>query len=175
MRAEDLITDDPTVKAVLESLERLPTPEPEKVEALRRRLAATQAQPPSSAWPTFLEGARMKRDARYADPPSSHRPLVGPALVMAKRAFRLAFQPFINEALRRQVEFNEAILDALALIHEHQRVQARTQSLWRQEVERQLEQLTSRLPPVPPEPSPEPSGEPAQEPPRRAPSRRRGR
>ncbi|QAT86140.1 hypothetical protein EJ065_4590 [Corallococcus coralloides] len=175
MRAEDLITDDPTVEAVLESLERLPTPEPEKVEALRRRLAATQTQAPSAAWPPFLEGARLKRDARYADPPSSHRPLVGPALVMAKRAFRLAFQPFINEALRRQVEFNEAILDALALIHEHQRVQARTQSLWRQEVERQLEQLTSRVPPAPPEPSPEPAGEPAQEPPRRAPSRRRGR
>ncbi|MHA7631848.1 hypothetical protein [Corallococcus sp. M7] len=175
MRAEDLITDDPTVKAVLESLERLPTPEPEKVEALRRRLAATQAPATSAAWPPFLEGARLKRDARYADPPSSHRPLVGPALVMAKRAFRLAFQPFINEALRRQVEFNEAILDALMLIHEHQRVQARTQSLWRQEVERQLEQLTSRLPPAAPEPTSEPSPEPVGEPPRRAPSRRRGR
>ncbi|MBZ4332862.1 hypothetical protein NR800_12575 [Corallococcus interemptor] len=167
MRAEDLITRDPTVEAVLESLARLPTPEPEKVEALRRRLAATQAPAINAAWPPFLEGARLKRDARYADPPSSHRPLVGPALVMAKRAFRLAFQPFINEALRRQVEFNEAILDALALIHEHQRVQARTQSLWRQEVERQLEQLLSRLPPPPQEPP--------KEPPRRAPSRRRGR
>ncbi|NNB84923.1 hypothetical protein HJC10_14430 [Corallococcus exiguus] len=179
MRAEDLITGDPTVKAVLESLERLPTPEPEKVEALRRRLAATQGPATSPAWPPFLEGARLKRDARYADPPSSHRPVVGPALVMAKRAFRLAFQPFINEALRRQVEFNEAILDALALIHEHQRVQARTQSLWRQEVERQLEQLTSRQPAATSEPSqkpsPEPSQEPTQEPPRRGPSRRRGR
>ncbi|RKH68608.1 hypothetical protein [Corallococcus aberystwythensis] len=171
MRAEDLITTNPTAEAVLESLERLPTPEPEKVEALRRRFAATHAPPTSAAWPPFLEGARMKRDTRYADAPSSHRPLVGPALVMAKRAFRLAFQPFINEAFRRQVEFNEAILDALALIHEHQRVQARTQSLWRQEVERQLEQLTSRLPSPPPGHTPEHT----EEKPRPAPSRRRSR
>ncbi|RYZ42897.1 MAG: hypothetical protein EOO71_06060 [Myxococcaceae bacterium] len=143
MRAEDLISTHPTAEAVTEALRRLPPPAPEKVDALRRRFTATQAPASSTAWPHFLEGARLKRDSRYADAPTSHRPVMGPALVMAKRAFRLAFQPFINEALRRQVEFNESILDALALIYEHQRVQARTQALWRQEVDKRLEQLAA--------------------------------
>ncbi|RKH11200.1 hypothetical protein D7Y13_07110 [Corallococcus praedator] len=143
MRAEDLISTHPTAEAVAEALRRLPRPEPEKVDALRSRFTATLAPASSAAWPHFLEGARRKRDSRYADAPTSHRPVVGPALVMAKRAFRLAFQPFINEALRRQVEFNESILDALALIYEHQRTQARTQALWRQEVDKQLEQLAA--------------------------------
>ena len=177
MRAEDLISSQPTVEEVTESLRRLPVPAPEAVAALRRRFAATGEQPSSAAWPPFLEGARIKRDARYADPPSSHRPVVGPALVMAKRAFRLAFQPFINEALRRQVEFNEAILDALALIHEHQRVQARTQALWRQEVEKRLEQLAPREPLTPPTVAPpvEPTQAPGEAAPTGGKARRRGR
>ncbi|MCY1030802.1 hypothetical protein OV207_04985 [Corallococcus sp. BB11-1] len=175
MRAEDLISTQPTPEAVAEALRRLPAPPPEAVEALRGKFSATQEQASSSAWPTFLEAARRKRDSRYADAPTSHRPVVGPALVMAKRAFRLTFQPFINEALRRQVEFNEAILEALALIHEHQRVQARTQTLWRQEVEKRLEQLDAHLPRSGPEvvPPGKPSGQDAGAEPARRKSRRR--
>jgi hypothetical protein len=142
MRAEDLITTHPTAEAVADALRGLPTPAPEAVEALRKKLDTVQAPTPGVEWPAILQTARLKRDTRYADAPSSHRPVVGPVLVMAKRAFRLAFQPFINEALRRQVEFNEAILDALALIHEHQRVQAHTQARWRQEVEERLAKLS---------------------------------
>lgn len=142
MRAEDLITTHPTAEAVADALRRLPTPAPEAVEALRKKLDTVQAPAPGLEWPALLQTARLKRDTRYADAPSSHRPVVGPVLVLAKRAFRLTFQPFINEALRRQVEFNEAILDALALIHEHQRVQAHTQARWRQEVEERLARLT---------------------------------
>jgi hypothetical protein len=66
---------------------------------------------------------------------------VGPVLVLAKRAFRLAFQPFINEVLRRQVEFNEAILESLATVYEHQKESTRTQALWRQEWERRMARL----------------------------------
>ncbi|RKG87874.1 hypothetical protein [Corallococcus terminator] len=177
MRAEDLISTRPTAEEITESLRQLPTPRPDAVDALRQRFAATHEKPSAASWPPFLEGARIKRDARYADAPSSHRPVVGPALVMAKRAFRLAFQPFINEALRRQVEFNEAILDALALIHEHQRVHARTQTLWRQEVEKRLEQLDAQMPPKTPEAEPptKPSGEDTGAEPARGKSRRRGR
>lgn len=141
MRAEDLITTRPTAEAVADALRRLPTPAPEAVQALREKLDTVEAPPPGREWPAILQAARLKRDTRYADAPSSHRPVVGPVLVLAKRAFRLAFQPFINEALRRQVEFNEAILDALALIHEHQRVQAHTQAKWRQDVEERLARL----------------------------------
>jgi hypothetical protein len=144
MRAEDLITTRPTADAVAEALRRLPVPDPEVVAALREKLDTVEAPPPGMEWPAILQAARLKRDTRYADAPSSHRPVVGPVLVLAKRAFRLAFQPFINEALRRQVEFNEAILDALALIHEHQRVQAHTQARWRQEVEERLARLDAK-------------------------------
>jgi hypothetical protein len=66
---------------------------------------------------------------------------VGPVLVLAKRAFRGVFQPFINEVMRKQVEFNEAILDSLALLYEHQREDSRTQAAWRREVTERLTAL----------------------------------
>jgi hypothetical protein len=65
---------------------------------------------------------------------------------LAKRAFRLAFQPFINEVLRKQVEFNEAILDSLALIYEQQRENARTQAAWRKELSERLAKLEQERP-----------------------------
>jgi hypothetical protein len=67
--------------------------------------------------------------------------VVGPLLVFAKRTFRLGFQPFINEMLRKQVEFNEAILDALATVYEHQQLQSQAQAQWRKEVAERLARL----------------------------------
>ncbi|HSP81195.1 MAG TPA: hypothetical protein VLQ93_21930, partial [Myxococcaceae bacterium] len=114
MRPEDLLSTSPSPERLAEEAGRLPPPDPEREEALRRLLAASERAPAETEWPPLLQAPRAKKDSRYAEPPTSHRPVVGPALVLAKRAFRLAFQPFINEVLRRQVEFNEAILDSLA-------------------------------------------------------------
>ncbi|AKQ65370.1 hypothetical protein A176_002282 [Myxococcus hansupus] len=142
MRPEDLITRAPTAEAVARETERLPSPSPEAEESLRRTLEAASQPSTPTPWPALLQEARGKMDSRYAEPATSHRGgLTGTALVLAKRAFRLTFQPFINEVLRKQVEFNESILDALATMHDVQREQARTQAAWRKELERRLAQL----------------------------------
>ncbi len=142
MRPEDLITRAPSAEAVARETQRLPAPAPHAEEALRQTLEAA-AQPPAPApWPALLQEARGKMDSRHAEPATSHRGgLTGAALVLAKRAFRLTFQPFINEVLRKQVEFNESILDALATLHDVQREQARAQAAWRKELERRLASL----------------------------------
>lgn len=141
MRADQLFSDPSLAATVAAATERLPSPSPEDREHLRATLDRTERAPTEAQWPPILETPRQKKDTRYADPPSSHRPLVGPALVLAKRAFRLAFQPFINEVMRKQVEFNEAILDSLALIYEQQRENARTQAAWRKELNERLSRL----------------------------------
>ncbi|NVJ04028.1 hypothetical protein HUW63_02055 [Myxococcus sp. AM001] len=142
MRTEDLITRSPTAEAVAREAQQLPTPSDETQEALRQTLEAAARPPTPAPWPALLQEARGKMDSRYAEPATSHRGgLTGTALVLAKRAFRLTFQPFINEVLRKQVEFNESILDALATLHDVQREQARAQAAWRKELERRLAQL----------------------------------
>jgi hypothetical protein len=150
MDAEELLTTSPTAQAVAEEVARLPPPPPEKLEALRRTLENARNAEPSSLereWPPVLQTPRSKKDSRYAEPPTSHRAgLMGPLLVFAKRTFRLGFQPFINEMLRKQVEFNEAILDALATVYEHQQLQARTQAQWRKEVAERLARLERQAP-----------------------------
>ncbi len=142
MRPEDLITRTPTAEAVARETRKLPTPSEEARESLRRVLDASARPPAPAPWPALLQEARGKMDSRYAEPATSHRGgLVGPALVLTKRAFRLAFQPLINEALRKQVEFNESILDALANILDAQRENARAQAAWRQELDRRLARI----------------------------------
>jgi hypothetical protein len=141
MRADQLFSDPALAATVAAATERLPSPSREDSERLRETLERTERAPTEAQWPPILETPRQKKDTRYADPPTSHRPLVGPALVLAKRAFRLAFQPFINEVMRKQVEFNEAILDSLALIYEQQRENAHTQAAWRKELQEQLTRL----------------------------------
>jgi hypothetical protein len=153
MHAEDLLTREPSAETIVAETARLP-PVPEATLAeVRRLLDASERAPASPEWPPLLQAPRNKKDTRYADPPSSHRPVVGPVLVLAKRAFRLTFQPFINEMMRRQVEFNEAILESLATLYEHQRESARTQALWRQELERRLARLEARRDEADTEPS----------------------
>ncbi|MCP3064541.1 hypothetical protein LXT21_37780 [Myxococcus sp. K38C18041901] len=142
MRAEDLLTRAPSAESVARETQRLPEPSAEARESLRQVLEASARPATTTPWPALLTEARGKMDSRYAGPVTSHRGgLTGPALVLAKRAFRLVFQPFINEALRKQVEFNESILDALATIHDVQREHARTQATWRQDVERRLARI----------------------------------
>jgi hypothetical protein len=141
MRAEELISDPALAATVAAATERLPSPSSETREALRATLERTERAPSEAQWPPILETPRQKKDSRYAEPATSHRPVVGPALVLAKRTFRRVFQPFINEVLRKQVEFNEAILDSLALIYEQQRENARTQAAWRKELTERLARL----------------------------------
>lgn len=141
MRAEDLFTDPALAATVAAATQQLPSPSPEDRESLRATLERTERAPTAAQWPPLLETPRQKKDSRYAEPATSHRPVVGPVLVLAKRAFRLAFQPFINEVLRKQVEFNEAILDSLALIYEQQRENTRTQAAWRKEISERLARL----------------------------------
>jgi hypothetical protein len=142
VRPEDLITRAPTAEAVARETRKLPTPSEEARESLRRALEASARPPTPAPWPALLQEARGKMDSRHAEPATSHRGgLAGPALVLTKRAFRLAFQPLINEVLRKQVEFNESILDALANILDAQRESARAQAAWRQELDRRLARI----------------------------------
>ncbi|RKH12741.1 hypothetical protein D7V97_07580 [Corallococcus sp. CA053C] len=136
-----MLTLKPTAQAVAAATERLPEPTTAVRDTLRRTLAASLRAPVAGQWPALLLEARAKADVRYVEPATSHRPLVGPVLVFAKRTFRGAFQPFINEVLRRQVHFNEAILDALTVVIENQREHARTQALWRRELEARMKRL----------------------------------
>jgi hypothetical protein len=141
MRADQLLSDPALAATVAAATERLPSPSPEAREQLRATLERTERAPTEAQWPPILETPRQKKDTRYAEPATSHRPVVGPVLVLAKRAFRGVFQPFINEVMRKQVEFNEAILDSLALIYEQQRESARTQAAWRKEISEKLARL----------------------------------
>ena len=146
MRAEDLRTDTPSPQELVEMVEQLPAVEADQERAvleLLMRSTASSAET-SAEWPPLLEEPRRRADSRYADPATSHRPVIGPVLVAAKRSFRLAFQPFINEMLRRQVEFNESILSSLAVLYEQVRVNARTQAVWRREVEARLRELEAK-------------------------------
>jgi hypothetical protein len=146
MRADQLLSEPALAATVAAATERLPSPSPEAREQLRATLERTERAPTEAQWPPILETPRQKKDTRYAEPATSHRPVVGPVLVLAKRAFRGVFQPFINEVMRKQVEFNEAILDSLALIYEQQRESARTQAAWRKEISEKLARLEQGQP-----------------------------
>jgi len=59
-------------------------------------------------------------DAAQGFPPQSHRKLGG-AVVAAKKGFRLALQPIINETFARQKVFNRRLLDTIAALHAENR------------------------------------------------------
>ncbi len=68
-------------------------------------------------------------DAAQGFPPQSHRKLGG-AVVAAKRGFRLALQPLINETFARQKVFNRRLLDVIAALHaENRTLEARLERL----------------------------------------------
>ncbi|ADO71337.1 hypothetical protein [Stigmatella aurantiaca] len=143
----DLLMDPALAQELADEAARLPAPPASAQERLRHQLEASQRPPLDTAWPQVLQAPREKQDTRYAEPATSHRPVVGPVLVFAKRSFRRIFQPFINEVMRRQVEFNEALLDSLALIYDEQRENARIQAAWRKDVSERLAQLEQAQPP----------------------------
>jgi hypothetical protein len=108
-------------------------------EVERRVGKAIEAGPPPDDAPrtvTDLFGELLRSLAENADttqgfPPQSHRSF-GSALVAAKKGFRLAFQPLINEALSRQKIFNHRLLDALAALRaEQQSLDARLAAIER--------------------------------------------
>ncbi|MHB1845237.1 MAG: hypothetical protein ACYCWW_10435 [Deltaproteobacteria bacterium] len=82
----------------------------------------------------LLRSLALNADSSQGFPPQSHRSFGG-AVVAAKRGFRLAFQPFINEALARQRSFNQRLLDALAALRSEQL-----------ELEARLDRLEQRRP-----------------------------
>lgn len=142
LRADELESTTPAASDLAQAVNAIPLGDPDTVRDVQQRLdRSAHADTSTSAWPPILEEPRRRADVRFADPATSHRPLVGPALVAAKRTFRAVFQPFINEMLRRQVEFNESLLSSLAVMYEQLRVQAQTQALWRKEIEERLEAL----------------------------------
>ncbi len=142
MRAEDLLIGNPSVTEVLRAVDELPQPAEADVAAVRSTIERSRSPGGTQTWPPFLEEARARLDTRNAPPATSHRGgALGATLVAAKRSFRLVGQPLINEVLRRQVEFNEAILNGLAQLHEQLQAQARARALWQAEVEERLARL----------------------------------
>ncbi len=90
---------------------------------------STAHQSPKEPFAILLRSLSEDADTSQAFPAQSHRRL-GNAVVAAKRGFRMAFQPFINEALSRQKQFNRRLLDILSILHaENQRLTERVKQL----------------------------------------------
>ena len=84
---------------------------------------------PIDSFAVLLRSLSEDADTAQGFPPQSHR-APGGAVVAAKRGFRLAFQPLINEALSRQKLFNRRLLDILSVLHvENQRLSGRVKEL----------------------------------------------
>ncbi len=143
MHPDDILSEEPEANEIVKLVGDLPDPPAHAVRELKQQLESLKDVPVAD-WPVYLRDPREKVDVRYPEPATSHRPLVGPAMVLVKRAFRSVFQPLINEILRKQVEFNEAILGAVVQIHENLQQHLRNQALWAQEIEKRLEKLEQR-------------------------------
>ncbi len=144
MARSKLISTHPSPEELERLVASLPEPSAEAVAQFRQSLERgnqDSAPPLASEWPPILQEAEAMTDVRYAGPPTSDRPLVGTALVFAKRAFRLVGQPFINEALRKQVEFNQTLLAGVGQVYEMLQQYIRSQALWRTELDARLERL----------------------------------
>jgi hypothetical protein len=79
-------------------------------------MEAAKLSPVETLLASLLEDA----DAAQGFPPQSHRRLGG-AVVAAKKGFRMALQPFINETFARQKVFNRRLLDTIAALHAENR------------------------------------------------------
>jgi hypothetical protein len=84
---------------------------------------------PLSPVETLLASLLEDADSAQGFPPQSHRRLGG-AVVAAKKGFRLALQPLINETFARQKVFNRRLLDTIAALHaENRALQLRLERL----------------------------------------------
>ena len=145
MRAHDVVSKSPD-SGEWEDLSRgMLEGKSQEVSELRKLFERAADVPAREEWPPFLQRARDLVDSRTAGAPSSHRPVLGPALVAAKKAFRGSFQPFINEIMRAQVRFNEAILDAVAQVYDQLQQNAENQALFRKQVDARLKEIEARL------------------------------
>ena len=140
MRPEESRTEEPKPDEIVKLIDELPEPDAKEVRELRQQLESLN-DVPIPDWPAYLRAAREKVDARHSPVTASHRPVIGWAVVLLKRALGLALQPLINEVLRKQVEFNEAILAAVVQIDQKLQQHLRNQSLWNEEIEKRLERL----------------------------------
>ena len=138
--ADVMLSQSPEAGEIVKLVGELPHPPEEAIRELDQQLESLQ-DVPATDWPMYLREPQQKVDVRHPEPPTSHRRFVGPAVIAVKRAFRFVFQPLINESLRQQVEFNEAILVAVVQIHENLQQHLRNQALWAQELEKRLERL----------------------------------
>lgn len=146
MRPEDLIALEPTPRELSAAMAELPKPDPGMLEAVKIQLESTRCLQGPAELPAFLEAPRRRADTRVAATPvTSHRPVVGGLVIAAKETFRTAFQPFINEMLRRQVEFNESIVEALITIHDQLQLAAQTNDLRRAALETRIAALEAQL------------------------------
>jgi len=141
MRRLDVATNAPSPEEIETLAQGLTDGREAEIAKLRADLAAAAALPAQERWPSFLQRPKDYVDTREGGRPTSHRPVLGPVLVALKTGFRKSFQPFINEVLRTQVRFNEAILDAVAHVHDEIAQHAENQALFRRQVERRLAAL----------------------------------
>src|SRR5215813_15339896 len=100
--------------------------------------------PPSAL--AFLKQLQDLYDPRVGLPITSHRkPPIGTILVVAKKGFRLLFQAFINETVRKQLLFNEILLKLLHVIyHDINSVEGATLAM-RTGLQERLRNLEERL------------------------------
>ena len=140
MRPEEIRTEEPKPSEIVKLIDELPEPDAKEVHELKQELEALK-DVPIADWPAYLRAAREKVDARHSPVAASHRPMIGWAVVLLKRTIGLALQPLINEVLRKQVEFNQAILAAMVQIDHDLQQHLRNQSLWNEAIEKRLERL----------------------------------
>jgi hypothetical protein len=140
VRPEEIRTEEPKPSEIVKLIDELPEPNADEVRELKQRLESLK-DVPIADWPAYLRAAREKVDARHSSVVASHRPVIGWAVVLVKRAIGLALQPLINEVLRKQVEFNQAILAAVVQIDDSLQQHLRNQSRWNEEIEARLERL----------------------------------
>ncbi len=145
MRAADVMSKSPSpeeLEALSKGLVEGRARDIDELRALFDGAADTSAR---EEWPPFLQRPREYTDTRAGGPPTSHRPVLGPVLVATKTLFRAAAQPFINEIMRTQVRFNEAILDAVAQVHDQLQQNAENQALFRKQLDARLKTIEDRL------------------------------
>ncbi len=77
--------------------------------------SAENPVPPTAA--AFVRRLRALQDARLGLPIASHRARLGRLIVASKTVFRKSFQPYINELLGTQVQFNETAVKVAEAVY----------------------------------------------------------
>src|SRR5229473_2345961 len=70
---------------IVKLIDELPEPDANEVRELKQELEALK-DVPIADWPAYLRAAREKVDARHSPVTASHRPVIGWAVVLLKRA-----------------------------------------------------------------------------------------